>query len=287
MKTAKELIQLVQLERLDTNLFRGNSYDVGSGHVYGGQGLAQALDAAYQTVEEGRVVHSMHGYFILPGSLNQPIIYNVEQIRNGGSFTTRRVSGIQNGKVIFIMAVSFQIIQEGYDHQVEMPDVPQPDDLQSEEALFEAFGEFIPKEMRRFMVDKPIAMKPVDPMSYFKPEKQKPLRYVWFKSKGEVPQDLATNQKILAYASDFNLISTALLPHQHDPNVFKVQMASLDHAMWFHRKVDTSDWLLYALDSPSASNARGFNRGTIFNQKGQLVASVVQEGLMRPRKPKK
>jgi len=278
-----KLLKSIALEQLDNNLFRGSSHNMGSPNVYGGQALSQALDAAMQSVPSDRLVHSLHAYFILPGNLTKPIIYQVLNIRDGGSFSTRRVTGMQNGKAIFILAASFQLEQSGLDHQIEMPEITQPGELQSDYDLMMQFKDQIPKSFKNFIRPKPIEFRPVNPLSFILPQKQEPNRYIWMRAIGEVPNEATIQQRLLAYASDYNLLVTALLPHQHETNISKLQLASLDHAMWFHRAFDISKWLLYVIESPSASNTRGFTRGSIYTKKGQLVASVVQEGLMRQK----
>lgn len=276
-----KLLQAIALEQLDNNLFRGFSHDMGSPNVYGGQVLSQALDAAIQTIPKDRLVHSLHSYFILPGDLSKPIIYQVLIIRNGGSFSTRRVTAMQNGKAIFILAASFQLEQSGLAHQIEMPPTTPPGELQSDIALMTQFKDQIPKSFKNFLRPRPIEFRPVNPLSFILPQKQEPKRNIWMRANGKVPKEVTVQQRILAYASDYNLLVTALLPHQHKTDISKLQLASLDHAMWFHRPFNISNWLLYELDSPSASNTRGFTRGSIYTEDGYLVASVVQEGLMR------
>lgn len=285
MKDVNELIEHIELEQLDSLLFRGFNENIGSPNVFGGQVLAQALNAAIRTVPEDRFTHSLHAYFVLPGNLDLPIIYEVDKIRDGGSFTTRNIKAIQKGRAIFHMSASFQLLQEGYDHQVEMPEgIKPPEQLFSWDDIAAKFKDFLPEYHKKFLDrPRPIDFKPVEMDNPMEKKKKKPYRHVWLKAKGEVPQDRAIQQQILAYASDYNLLATALLPHGDVATFSNVQMASLDHAMWFHRDFDINDWLLYALDSPSASNTRGFTRGNIFSRDGKLVASVVQEGLMRPK----
>ncbi len=283
MKDVDSLLKSIDLEKIDSNIYRGTSHDIGSPQVYGGQALSQALHAAMLTVPNDRFVHSLHAYFILPGKLDVPIIYQVAHIRDGGSFTTRRVTGIQNGKAIFILAASFQLLQEGLDHQIDMPEIKPPDELQSDVDLMMQFKDQIPKRFKNFLRPRPIEFRPVNPLSFILPQKQEPKRYIWMKAKGAVPDDLTVHQRLLAYASDYNLLITALLPHQAEVKLHHLQLASLDHAMWFHRPFKIDEWLLYALDSPSASNTRGFTRGSLYTKNGQLIASVVQEGLMRPK----
>ncbi len=283
MKDVRELLQLLELETIDRNLFRGESHSIGSPIVFGGQVAAQSVKAAMYTVPEDRPIHSLHGYFILPGDLNHPILFQVETIRDGGSFTTRRVKAIQHGEVIFLMAASFQLQQEGFDHQIDMPAVKPPEELVSWDQIREQFGNSLPSGIRKFLeIDRPIEFRPVE-LTTPAMGKSKPLRHVWMKTKGDLPADQKAHSCVLTYASDYNLLATALLPHGPDAEVSKVKIASLDHAMWFHRPFRMDDWLLYAIDSPSASSARGFTRGMIFDRNGVLVASVTQEGLMRPR----
>ncbi|TXB63024.1 acyl-CoA thioesterase II [Phaeodactylibacter luteus] len=283
MNDIQALLSLLDLEPIEENLFRGQSRSVGSGRVFGGQVLAQALQSAMRTVPEDRVVHSLHAYFILPGDVAHPIIFEVDRIRDGGSFTTRRVKAIQKGRAIFNMSASFQKEQVGFDHQLSMPNVKPPEGLMSWDELVAQYGGQLPEGIRRFLeVSHPIEFRPVERVHPMLSGKQQPLRHVWMRSKGEMPPARRAHQAVLAYASDYNLLTTALLPHGDLAAQTQVQLASLDHAMWFHRPFRADEWLLYAIDSPSASNARGFTRGSIFNQQGQLVASVVQEGLIRP-----
>lgn len=285
MKLISELIDLLELEKIEVNLFRGQSRSVGSPRVFGGQVLAQALSAAMQTVPEDRLAHSLHSYFILPGDIEKPIIFEVDRIRDGGSFTTRRVKAIQNGQAIFLMSASFQLLQEGYDHHIPMPGVSKPDDLPSWEGLAKEFGNLLPPNLKRLLdIERPLEFRPVEFVNPMVNEKYDPYRHVWMRAKGEMPKERKWHDLVLAYASDYNLLTTALLPHGKAADFSGLQMASLDHAMWFHRDFRVDEWLLYAIDSPSASNARGFTRGNIFNMEGQLVASVVQEGLIRPGK---
>jgi acyl-CoA thioesterase-2 len=279
------MINLIRLERLEQNLFRGQSKDIGSKSVFGGQVLAQSLSAAAQTVhEQDRLPHSMHGYFILPGDISRPIIYQVETTRDGGSFSRRRVTAIQHGKAIFHMAASFQAEEQGYEHQSTMPDVPMPEELDETYAAYRGFLEKLPPKYREiFLNERPIDFRPVELVDPFHPEKHPPIRNVWIRATPTVPDDPLLNRCVLAYASDFNLLTTAMLPHGLSFLQKNLQLASLDHAMWFHHPFHVNDWLLYHIDNPSASAARGFCRGSIFNTEGKLVASVAQEGLMRLR----
>lgn len=283
LKDTHDLLEALDLELIDDNIYRGGNHDIGAHHVFGGQVLSQALHAAMMSVPDDRHVHSMHAYFVLPGDLSHPIIYNIDTVRDGGSFTTRRVQAIQHGKDIFIIAISFQLKQEGFDHQIEMPDIPGPGKLHSDQDLLEKYADQLPEAYRRFLQPRPIEFRPVDPSNFLGNQDQDPLRYVWFRAKGDVPTDTRIHQRLLAYASDYNLLTTALQPHQEEAIQHKVQLASIDHAMWFHRDFRIDQWLLYMVDSPSASNARGFTRGSIFTEDGMLVASVVQEGLLRKK----
>ena len=282
MKHIDELLGLLDLERLEVNMFRGQSRSVGSARVFGGQVLAQSLAAAVQTVPEDRYVHSLHGYFVLPGELDIPIVFEVDRIRDGGSFTTRAVRAIQNGKAIFFLTASFQLDQDGFEHQAEMPDVLPPEELVSYEGMAKQFGEQLPENIRRILsIERPLEFRPVEFLNPFAHEKYAPSRNVWLRTKGEMPDDRRLQALVLAYTSDYNLLTTALLPHGRATDYRNLQMASLDHAMWFHRPFRVDEWLLYSMDSPSASGARGFTRGSIFDRAGRLVASVVQEGLLR------
>jgi len=282
-----DLLDLLGLERLEESLFRGQSQDLGWGNVFGGQVLGQALSAAQQTVPEGRTVHSLHGYFLRPGDASKPIVYDVDQIRDGKSFTTRRIVAIQNGKPIFSMGASFQIDEGGYDHQAKMPEVPRPEDLSSETELARRVADRIPEPLRaRALADKPIELREVGPVNPLRPEAQEPRRSVWLRASAALPDDPKIHRFLLAYASDFHLMTTALLPHGVSWLTPGMQTASLDHAMWFHRDFRLDEWLLYSLESPSASNARGLAQGHFFNLEGQLVASTMQEGLIRRREPR-
>jgi acyl-CoA thioesterase-2 len=277
-----ELIALLRLERLEQNLFRGQSQDLGWGAVFGGQVLGQALSAAEQTVPEGRTIHSLHGYFLRVGDARQPIIYDVDCIRDGKSFTTRRVNAIQKGHAIFSLAASFQRPEPGFDHQEPMPAAPAPETLVSELELARRFADVIPPEMRdRALAEKPIEVRPVDPMNPLAPVVREPRRSVWYRAIGPLPDEPSLHQYLLAYASDFNLLGTAMLPHGISWLDRRMQVASLDHAMWFHRPFRMDEWLLYSIDSPSASGARGLARGRFFTRDGVLVASTAQEGLIR------
>lgn len=280
----QELLELLRLERLEQNLFRGQSRDPGWGTVYGGQVLGQALSAAAQTVPDDRVAHSLHGYFLRSGDVNAPIIYDVDCIRDGKSFTTRRVVAIQHGRAIFNMAASFQIVEDGYDHHTPMPEAPKPETLRTERELARTIADKIPEPLRsRVLSERPIEVRPVNPTNPLAPKKGPPHRQVWYRSIEALPDDINVHQCLLAYASDFYFLDTALLPHGASAFMPNIQAASLDHSMWFHRSFRIDDWLLYDIESPSASAARGLSRGQFFDQSGRLVASTAQEGLMRRR----
>ena len=281
-----ELLRVFELEPLEVNLFRGQSQDIGSPQVFGGQVLGQALRAASATVPDGRLVHSLHAYFLRRGDCNAPIIYDVDRSRDGKSFTSRRVVAIQHGEQIFNMAASFQIEEAGFDHQIAMPEVPAPDELPDAtaqlRALLQQMPERLPARVRRFLeTPRPFEFRVAQEIDYLKPRKQAPLRQAWFRAVGRVPDDETLHRCLLAYVSDFYLLDTATLPHGTSFLHTKLIMASIDHAMWFHRPLRVDEWLLYALDSPSASGARGFARASVFARDGRLVASTAQEGLIR------
>jgi len=279
-----ELVSLLGLERLEENLFRGQSQDLGWGNVFGGQALGQALSAAEQTVPEGRSCHSFHGYFLRVGDASKPIIYDVESIRDGKSFTTRRVKAIQSGRPIFSMSASFQIAEPGYDHQSEMPEAPPPEDLPCDQERAKQYADKIPQRFHdRVFAPRPIESRSVDVYSPFSPQKMDPTRRIWVRAVAELPQRPSLHQYLLAYASDFNLLGAALQPHGVSWLTPGMQVASLDHAMYFHRPFRFDEWLLYVLESPSATGARGLARGSYFDRQGRLVATTVQEGLIRNR----
>ncbi len=279
-----KLVDLLDLETLEVNLFRGRTSDEGWRRVYGGQVIGQALVAASRTVEEPRPAHSLHAYFMRPGDPAAPILYTVERDRDGQSFTTRRVVAIQHGRPIFNMAVSFQIEEQGLEHQFDMPDVPSPEGLLTERELRMRDADRIPEKFRsHWLRERPIEIRPVDPRDMFRPDKRPPVQYVWFRVADRIGDDRALHQCMLAYASDMTLLDTCILPHEISWVNPKLQSASLDHALWFHEPFRADEWLLYAQDSPKASGARGFNRGSIYTRDGRLVASVAQEGLIRVR----
>ena len=283
-----ELLTLLKLEKIEKNIFRGQSQDLGFGSVFGGQVLGQALSAAYQTVPSDRRAHSLHAYFLRPGIATKPIVYDVDCIRDGKSFTTRRVVAIQKGRAIFNMSASFQINESGFDHQDDAPEVTQPEDLKSELELAYMVADKIPLKIKdKFLCKKPIEMRTVNPINPFAPEKREPVRYTWLKAIDQLQDELAVHQYLLAYASDFGLLSPSLYPHGHSPWEPEMQVASLDHAMWFHRDFRMDDWLLYVMKSSNACRARGLSDGKIYTRQGKLVASVAQEGLIRYHAPKK
>ena len=283
MITSEELVNLLTLKRKGENHFEGQNYKTAWGRVFGGQVLGQSLHAAYQTVPKDRIAHSMHGYFILGGDINIPIDYHVDTIRDGRSFTTRRVVAFQNGKAIFNMAASFHINEKGESHQINMPNVLTPDLLLTDIQQAERLQHKDPERFLRIMKAHPqiFEFKPVDKAIYLQTQNSAPFAHIWFRIKEKIQVDLSFQHQILAFASDYSLLLTATLPHRENLNNSKMYYASLDHALWFHREYKIDDWLLYVIESPSASNARGFSRGSIFNKKGIMVASVTQEGLMR------
>ncbi len=284
MNSTAELTSLLELEKIEENIFRGQNYMAPWNRVFGGQVLAQSIHAAHQTVPEDRVLHSMHAYFLLTGDINVPIVYDVDRSRDGGTFTTRRVVAIQKGKPIFITAASFQKKTEGFDHQIDLPKVPRPEDLKTDIELISHLEDKAPDLYKRFNHERPIEFRPVEVHDPLNPKRSEPFRHVWLRAKGKLSDDLRVHQEVLTYASDYNLLGTAILPHRDKLENKEMFFASLDHALWFHRPFRADEWLLYQLDSPSASNARGFTRGNIFSRDGALVASVVQEGLMAVRR---
>lgn len=281
------MLALLDLEALEVNLFRGRSPDEDRHRVFGGQVLAQSLVAARRTVDVERRAHSLHGYFLRPGDPNVPILYQVDRIRDGRSFTTRRIVAIQHGHAIFNMSASFQIEEDGFEHQMPMPDAPDPEDLPGDPELLERFREFAPpgfdEEESWMSGERAIEQRYADPINWFRPEVKEPMQRVWLRTSGSLPDDPDLHQVVLAYASDMSLLDAATMPHGATYFDESMQIASLDHAMWFHRPVRVDEWLLYTSDSPSTSNARGFSRGTVHDRDGRLVASVSQEGLLRRR----
>jgi acyl-CoA thioesterase-2 len=276
-----DLIKVMTLERLELDLFRGESRDIGSPQVFGGQVLGQALMAATATVEN-RKVHSLHAYFLRRGDFNSPIVYEVDRARDGKHFSTRRVVAIQHGAQIFNMSASFYSDEDGLAHQLPMPEVPPPEELPELAWHFRDVMPHLPSRLQRMLATKrPIEFRPTHPPSFLKSESAEPHRTVWFRTAARLPDDETLHRCLLAYISDFNLLDTALMPHGLSIATGNLVIASIDHAMWFHRSVRVDDWLLYSTDSPSASGARGFTRGSIFARDGRLVASTAQEGLMR------
>lgn len=287
MKNSKELIDLLNLEKINDSVFKGFSVTIGSPNVFGGQVLAQALHAATNTVVENRFIHSLHSYFLEAGKLDEPIYYHVENLRNGGSFSTRRVTAKQGETVIFIMAASFHREEKGFEHQIEMPtNLAAPEDLLSWEDMAEKFGDFIPDSTKSFLtLDRPISFKPIYPRNPLQPKNLPPTDFVWFKLKGEIPSmNKQLKQQILTYISDYNVLNSAFNPNAKNYSFRNTRTASLDHSMWFYRDFDFDDWMLFSAESPSTYGARGFVRGNIFNRQGTLIASFAQEGLMRPMK---
>ena len=282
-KALNKLIKLLDLEHLEENLFRGQSENIGGPRVFGGQVIGQALTAAVRTVPSKRFVHSLHAYFLRPGDMEYPIIYDVERTRDGGSFTTRRVVAIQKGEPIFDMALSFHKKEKGPSHQIDMIDIPGPEECISELEVKKKMIDKVPLKYRDFFLRvRPIEIRNLPGEGMFEePKKKPPNKHVWMKAVGKIPDDVVQHQAILAYASDMGLLSTSMNPHRLSFAKGNVMSASLDHAMWFHRPFRADEWMLYSTDSPSASNARGFNRGSVYTEDGVLVASAVQEGLMR------
>ncbi|MEW5420716.1 acyl-CoA thioesterase II [Amorphus sp. 3PC139-8] len=283
MTAVTDLLGILDLEPLEEDLFRGRSPQVGWQRVFGGQVIGQSLVAASRTVE-GLAVHSLHGYFMRPGDPEVPIIYQVERIRDGRSFTTRRVVAIQHGKAIFSMSASFQISEDGPTHQIDLPDgLPMPEELPSEREFKALITADAPENVRRYWQrERPIERRPIDLRHYTSRDRLDPYQYVWVRSTGPLPDDPEIHNCVMAYASDLTLLDTALFPHGTSVFDHTLQIASLDHAMWFHRPFKADEWLLYAQDSPWTGGARGFTRGLIYTRAGELVASVAQEGLIRP-----
>lgn len=282
--TLDQLISLLNMETIEENLFRGSSQELGFRQLFGGQVLGQALSAASQTVDESRQANSLHGYFLRAGDARKPVVYQVERIRDGGTFSTRRVTAIQNGQPIFTCSASFHNSEEGFRHQTAMPDVPPPEELLPEEVLSPYLAQALTKENREKMLRaKAIETRPVQVLDPLHPEVGEPVKHVWFKPSAPLPKSPALHKHLLAYVSDFSLLTTSLIPHGASIWQPNMQVASLDHSIWFHEEVCLDDWLLYASDSPWAGNARGFSRGSIYTRDGQLVASVAQEGLIRSR----
>ena len=288
-RAMENLLAILDLERLEMDLFRGVSPKVGWQRVFGGQVIAQSLVAAQRTIADDRFVHSLHSYFMRPGDPEVPIIYEVDRIRDGASFNTRRVVAIQHGKAIFSLSASFQRDEPGLDHQIAAADVPSPESLIGEADLKEKFLKNAPDNVRRYWErERPIEMRPISLTHYISPEKLEPIQNIWVRANGTVPDDRCIQAAVLAYLSDMTLLDTSLFAHGLSVFSSKIQAASLDHSMWFHRRCPLDDWLLYAQDSPSTSGARGLTRGGLYTRDGVLIASVAQEGLIRQRtKPNK
>ena len=284
-ESVAKLLEVLDLERIEENLFRGVSPENSWQRVFGGQVIAQALVAAQRTVPADRPVHSLHGYFMRPGDPKVPITYRVERLRDGGSFTTRQVLGIQHDAAIFTLTASFQRHEAGLEHQVDMPDVPGPDELPHGEELkallLEKAAEPVQRYWRR---PRPIEFRPISFDHYLTTDKLEPVQRIWVRAISDIGDDPALNAAVLAYLSDMTLLDTSLFAHGLSVFDPRIQAASLDHSMWFHRPAKVSDWLLYAQDSPTSSGGRGLTRGSLFAEGGELIASVAQEGLIRPRR---
>jgi acyl-CoA thioesterase-2 len=277
MSDSDELRRVLDLEAIELDMFRGYTDPARTHRIYGGQVVGQALNAAYRTIE-GRTCNSLHAYFIRPGDPKVPILYKVERARDGGSFSIRRVIAIQHGHQIFNLAASFQTPEEGFEHQVDMPDAPPPEGLMNERELREAAGEPVDQNWRW-----PIEVRPVNPLPRGRTEPAEPVYITWFRAAAPFVGDQSAHQCVLAYASDMSLMDASLRPHGVDWDSGRLQAASLDHALWFHRPSDLTEWHLYVQESPSGSGARGFNRGQVFTRDGRLVASAAQEALIRWR----
>ena len=277
----EDLIELLTLEQIEDNIFRGDSRDIGSPQVFGGQVLGQALSAAQLTLE-GRVAHSLHAYFLRRGDSTAPIVYEVDRARDGGSFSNRRVVAIQHGRPILNMAASFQVPETGMEHHADMPDVPGPDKLRALHELARDLPPGVPMKLRRFLTEKrPFEFRPVRPINFKDREELPPVTHVWIRAVDTLADTASLHQNLLAYVSDYELLGASTLPHELSYAADNVIMASLDHALWFHREFRIDQWLLYSIDSPNAAGARGFSRGQFFNEQGTLVASSSQEGLVR------
>ncbi len=279
-----ELIKLLSLERIEENLYRGQSQDLGWGTVYGGQVVGQALFAAMSTVPPDRQVHSLHAYFLRPGDVSAPIVYDVNRSRDGSSFTTRHVKAIQHGHPIFDMSASFQRVEPGFDHQVDMPNVPPPEQVPTDQERLAAQADKLPEFMRgRALAERPLEIRTVGEPDVFLNGKHPPERFVWLKATHALPDTPALHQALLAYASDFSFITTSLKPHGVTWLTPGMQVASVDHAVWFHAPFRADEWLLHVMESPRASGARGLVLGRVYSRDGKLVASTAQQGLVRQR----
>jgi len=283
-RVLEELIALLALERIEEHLFRGQSQDLGWGVVYGGQVLGQALSAAAQTVPRDRHVHSLHSYFLRPGDVSKPIVYDVDRIRDGSSFTTRRVVAIQSGHAIFNLQASFQVSEEGFEHHDPMPEVPAPETRPTEQELLREDLASLPAVLHdRALAPRPFEMRPIEWMNPMRPTVAAPRRSMWLRTDGRLPDDEAVHRCMLAYASDHAFVTTSLLPHGVTWLTSGMQVASLDHVMWFHQPFRADEWMLHVMDSPKAHGARGLVRGRVYTQDGRLVATTAQEGLIRRR----
>jgi len=281
----EDLLELLSLEKIEQGIYRGNSQNLGLPQVFGGQVVGQALSATKDTLDESRPVHSLHSYFLRPGDASRPIIYDVENLRDGRSISTRRVKAIQHGKPIFFMTASFHKQAQGFEHQSKMPDVESPDNLKSTRQIVHEFAEkkdvAIPQ---RFELKNPIDLRPVEGFNPLNPKPSEPTRHVWMKTQGKLPDDSRVHKYMLAYASDMAFLPVAGQPHGVSFLSQNFQMATIDHSMWFHRDFRFDDWLLYKIQSPSATNQRGYVIGEFYDQSGRLVASTAQEGVMRESK---
>jgi acyl-CoA thioesterase-2 len=287
MKTANDLVSLLNLKDLGESSFQGSSLTIGSPNVFGGQAIAQSLNAASRTVSDDRILHSMHSYFLEPGNLEIPIVFKVEEMRDGGSFSTRRVKAMQNDVVIFILAASFHKKQEGYSHQKEIKsDIKHPEELLSWTEMVNQFGAFLPKSLKTFLsIERPIEFKPTTVPNPMEPKDLPASDNVWFRLKGKSNDlELPMKQQILSYISDYTVLNAAINPNASKANFSNLQTASLDHSMWFFRDFDFNDWMLMSTESPSSAGARGLSTGNIFTRDGKLVASFAQEGLIRPKR---
>ncbi|MZI94735.1 acyl-CoA thioesterase II [Vibrio sp. CAIM 722] len=277
-----ELLDLLKLTPHENGTYVGQSENLGLPQVYGGQVIGQALSAARYTVENTRTVHSFHSYFLYPGDISKPIYYDVERLRDGRSFSTRRVKAMQNDRPIFYLTASYQEISEGFEHQSAMPEVPKPESLASERDIASQIAHLLPEPLKTtFCGERPIEVRPVNIVNPIKPEKMAPKQHLWIRATGELPDDQLIHQYLLGYASDWGFLVTALQPHGVSLLTPKFQVATIDHSIWYHRPFKMDEWLLFAIDSPTASNGRGLVRGEIYCQDGTLVASAVQEGVMR------
>ena len=284
-KVLNDLLDQLSLEKLEENLFRGQSQDLGLGIVFGGQVMGQAISAAKETVGADLNVHSFHSYFLRAGKTDQPIVYDVERIRDGNSLSARRIKAVQNGEAIFYMTASFKAPEKGFEHQDKMPNAPEPESLISEQDMALIHTDILPDFIRDKLVgEKPIEMRPVSFVNPVEPEVEVPKRLVWFKANGKMPDDLRVHRYLLAYASDFNFLPTALQPHGVSFLSKDIQAVTVDHSMWFHHDFRLDEWLLYSVESSVAADGRGLVRGQFFTRDGKLVASTIQEGLIRQRR---